>query len=210
MYKVFFNKNCITFTDKFPQGKELVFNKDTLITMLPTLIDNLREDEMVEINAFDTDIKEMFNNFRQHFRLIEAGGGIVENQNGDFVIIQRNGIYDLPKGKKEPDETIETTAQREVMEEVGLSDISLDKFIDHSYHIYKINDEWVLKKTSWYILKTNDVGNLTPQIIEGITEAIWIKPTEITQYIENIYPLILDVFQKYLDIKTAELSIGDF
>ncbi len=204
MYKVFFEKNYFNFSKEFPQGKELVFNKDTLNTMLSVLLENLRRDEAVEINVFDADIEEAFSIFSKYFKLIEAGGGVVENPEGKIILIYRNGIWDLPKGKKEPGEPIEITALREVKEEVGINELEPIEFIDYSYHIYRLNDEWVLKKTAWYTMKTEGQPELTPQTIEGIEKAIWINIREISDYISNMYPSIVDVLQKYLDSKLKQ------
>jgi len=206
MYKVFFEKNHFHFSKEFPKGKDLVFNTDTLNTMLPMLIENLRKDEAVEINVFDDDIEAAFSAFKKHFKLIDAGGGIVENTEGKIILIYRNGIWDLPKGKKEPDEPIEITALREVKEEVGLNELEPIEFIDFSYHIYRLHDEWVLKKTAWYTMKAKGQESLTPQAIEGIEKAIWINIREISDYISNMYPSIVDVLQKYLDFKLKQSS----
>ncbi len=206
MYKVFFEKNYFQFSKEFPKGKDLVFNKDTLNTMLPVLIENLRKDESVEIYVHDPNIESVFSDFVKHFKLIEAGGGIVENKEGKIILIYRNAIWDLPKGKKEPDEPIEITALREVKEEVGLQDLEPVELIDFSYHIYRLNNEWVLKKTAWYAMKTTEQASLTPQTVEGIEKAIWISIREISAYISNMYPLVVDVLQKYLDFKLKQTS----
>ncbi len=201
MYKVFFKKNCFNFQTTVPEKSEFTLNTDTMKVMLPTLIDNLREDEMVEINIVDTNIEDAFTTFSDHFKLIEAGGGVVENPDGKIILIYRNGFWDLPKGKKEPDEPIEITALREVKEEVGITELEPLGLIDYSYHIYKLNDKWILKKTAWYTMKTDNESTLTPQTIEGIEKAIWININEISNYLEGMYPLVVDVLQKYLDSK---------
>ena len=201
MYKVFFKKNRFNFQTTVPEKSEFTLNTDTLKVMLPTLINNLREDEMVEINIVDINIKKAFAIFSDHFKPIKAGGGIVENHDGKIILIYRNGFWDLPKGKKEPNEPIEITALREVKEEVGLTDLEPVNFIDNSYHIYKLNNEWILKKTAWYTMKTNGEPTLVPQTIEGIEKAIWININEISNYLPEMYPLIVDMLQKYLDSK---------
>ncbi len=201
MYKVFFKKNCFNFQTTAPKKSDFTLNADTLGVMTPTLIDNLREDETVEINIVDADIESAFNVFSDHFKLIEAGGGVVENPDGKIILIFRNGFWDLPKGKKEPEEPIEITALREVKEEVGITELEPVSFIDYSYHIYKLNDEWVLKKTAWYTMKTDGEPPLVPQAIEGIEKAIWVNIDDISNYLEGMYPLVVDVLQKYLDSK---------
>jgi len=204
MYKVFFKKNCFNFQTTVPEKSDFTLNTDTLKVMMPTLIDNLRENEMVEINIVDSNPEEAFAVFSNHFKLIEAGGGVVENPDGKIILIYRNGFWDLPKGKKEPEEPIEITALREVKEEVGLTELEPITFIDYSYHIYKLNNEWILKKTAWYTMKTDDEPALIPQTIEGIEKAIWININEISNHLEGMYPLIVDVLQKYLDSKLTK------
>ena len=45
------------------------------------------------------------------------------NESGEFLIIKRNGVWDLPKGKLEKGEDFETAALREVEEETGLEEM---------------------------------------------------------------------------------------
>ena len=56
---------------------------------------------------------------------VNAAGGLVRNGNGEFLMIHRNGKWDLPKGHQEEGERIEDTAVREVMEETGIDGIIL-------------------------------------------------------------------------------------
>ena len=51
---------------------------------------------------------------------VNAGGGLVINSKGEYLLIRRSGLWDLPKGHQEPGEPIEETALREVEEETGL------------------------------------------------------------------------------------------
>ncbi len=46
---------------------------------------------------------------------IIAAGGIVVNPNKEILWIFRRGFWDLPKGKLDPNESIEACAIREVM-----------------------------------------------------------------------------------------------
>ena len=205
MYKVFFKRNYFYFTNKIPpNAEELVLNRETMKIMLPVLINNLNKNEAVKVTVSDQNPKETFSVFAKHFKEINAAGGVVENTKGEIILIYRNNFWDLPKGKQEQEESIEHTALREVKEEVGTTDIEIVKFIDYSYHIYKINNEWVIKKTAWYLMKTTNTTNLTPQLIEGIERATWVKLKEISKYLPDMYPLIIDILQKYLDLKLKQ------
>ena len=53
-----------------------------------------------------------FAEFCSHFREIPAGGGLVRNKEGKYLLIYRHKLWDLPKGKQEPGEDIETCALR--------------------------------------------------------------------------------------------------
>ena len=77
---------------------------------------------------------------------VNAGGGLVTNTKGEFLLIRRSGLWDLPKGHQEPGEDIGATALREVEEEtgVGKSDILAGQsivisgvFTHHSRDEYK-------------------------------------------------------------------------
>jgi len=70
----------------------------------------------------------------------------------ELMLIFRRGKWDLPKGKLDPGETLETCALREVQEETGVSNVKLEKFIGITQHTYfdKHIGKEVLKETHWY------------------------------------------------------------
>jgi hypothetical protein len=47
------------------------------------------------------DAKAFLKRLKQSVTLIEAAGGLVKNENKDFLFIYRNDKWDLPKGKIE-------------------------------------------------------------------------------------------------------------
>ena len=60
--------------------------------------------------------------------IIKAGGGLVKNEKGEVLFMFRKGKWDLPKGKLDPGETMDACAVREVMEETGVSGLSIVNF----------------------------------------------------------------------------------
>ncbi len=80
--------------------------------------------------------------------LIEAGGGVVLNDRGEFLVILRNGIWDLPKGKLEKGEDFATAAMREVEEETGLHGLKMLDPLSSTYHTYNLKGKRILKKMS--------------------------------------------------------------
>jgi 8-oxo-dGTP pyrophosphatase MutT (NUDIX family) len=54
-----------------------------------------------------------FKHMKEKKKII-AAGGLVLNEDKEILMIFRRGFWDLPKGKLDPDETIEHCALREV------------------------------------------------------------------------------------------------
>ena len=126
---------------------------------------------------------------------VNAGGGLVTNNKGEFLLIRRSGLWDLPKGHQEPGEPIEDTAIREVEEETGLKGLVLGKFIRVTDHTYFRNEKWHLKHTWWYSMTCSEGCNLVPQTEEGITEVRWVAKTELKELLQETYPTIVEVFR---------------
>lgn len=108
---------------------------------------------------------------------IEAAGGVLYRRNKDKVeilLIYRNDVWDLPKGKKEGDESYEECALREVSEEVGIENLRLTGFLTDTYHEYTANGIKFGKTTKWYsIVPDNPDATPKPQREEGITRVLW-------------------------------------
>jgi 8-oxo-dGTP pyrophosphatase MutT (NUDIX family) len=131
---------------------------------------------------------------------IIAAGGLVTNENDELLMIFRRGKWDLPKGKLDKGESIEACAVREVQEETGLQNITLQKFIgitEHEYFDTHINEE-VIKESHWYAMKAAPGQQLTPQTEEDITEIEWVRKEILDIYLNNSYANIVDIVQKYL------------
>jgi len=133
------------------------------------------------------------------FKLVKAGGGIVRKLDS-LLFINRLGVWDLPKGKIEADETNEDGAIREVCEECGISesDLILERFIQKTYHVYNIDQQYMLKETSWFEMYFSGHYELVPQREENITSVEWIKINEINSVLKNIYPSIKMLINYYL------------
>lgn len=146
--------------------------------------------ERERITVDDADFSE----FCSHFREIPAGGGLVRNREGQYLLIRRRDIWDLPKGKQEPGENIETCAMREVEEETGLHNLTLGERICVTHHTYKLHGEKILKHTYWYQMLDEREEPLLPQREEDITEARWVEKECLPAYLEGTYPSIVEVF----------------
>ncbi len=126
---------------------------------------------------------------------VNAGGGLVTNDRGEFLLIRRSGLWDLPKGHQDPGEPIEMTALREVEEETGLKGLVLGDFIRVTDHTYLREEQWYLKHTWWYRMSCPYAGPLVPQTEEDITEIRWVAKSELTEFLLQTYPTIVEVFR---------------
>ena len=134
---------------------------------------------------------------------IIAAGGIVMNPNQEILWIFRRGFWDLPKGKLDPNETIEACAIREVMEETGIDQLVLGKLIlktTHQYHDKFLNKE-VEKTTYWYAMTTDLIQEGKPQTEEDIEAIAWVKKEDISPYLANTYDTIKAVMEVFLTLK---------
>jgi 8-oxo-dGTP pyrophosphatase MutT (NUDIX family) len=136
---------------------------------------------------FSHDTDSLFKHFSSIFHNVEAAGGLVENSSNQLLLIKRNGIWDLPKGKTEKGEKIETTALREVSEECGIKPPKIESPIGSTLHIYTRDGKQFLKRTHWYKMTYNGAETPTPQQLEDITEAKWVSRQDIKGYMENTY-----------------------
>ncbi|HIG32006.1 MAG TPA: NUDIX domain-containing protein [Flavobacteriales bacterium] len=140
-------------------------------------------------------ITENWGSFCAGYKLIEAAGGLVYNDTNQLLMIFRNGKWDLPKGKLEVGENIEQCAIREVGEECGISELLITQQLQKTYHTYEINGQKILKRTYWFEIKSSFKGNLLPQTIEGITEAVWVDKENIAEKLKNSFENIRELFK---------------
>ena len=140
-----------------------------------------------KINLFHSKKPELLKIFKSKIKVIFASGGIVENSKKQILFIHRKGKWDLPKGKAENKETIDQTALREVEEETGVKRLSITKPLEITYHIFKRNDKYFIKKTYWFEMFSPYTGDLKPQKNEGITKVKWVSPKKLIKVRKNIY-----------------------
>ena len=124
--------------------------------------------------------------FAQDFKTIHAAGGIVSDENDDILMIFRYGCWDFPKGKVEEGEDWPTAALREVQEETGLRDITLQEPLPNTYHTYILHDTPILKITHWYSMQA-PAQSLTPQTEEDISQAVWVPRSEVGDRLSDSY-----------------------
>ena len=206
MYKVFFNDKFVLLTDKYQFDileKGVLFFRYADFEELYFVIDLLQESSHVKaIVIYDENLELLWADFRTHFTEIDAAGGLVSNANKELLLIHRNGIWDLPKGKLEINEHATEGALREVEEECGITDLSLGSKIATSYHVYIMKDKKVLKRTFWYSMSSNQT-QFVPQGEEGIDKVEWVKMDNLNWDVYPTYASIKEVVQNYLELNSS-------
>jgi len=140
---------------------------------------------------------------KSQFKYIEAAGGYVLNDLGQSLVIFRNGLFDLPKGKVEPGEDIETAAVREVEEETGVMGPSIDGKLLDTYHFYRWGNDptIIMKKTYWYKMSVAGSPKPVPQLEEGITSCMWVDDSLISDMREKTHRNLRILFKLKMDGK---------
>lgn len=144
--------------------------------------------------------KEFVSKVFQDFREIDAGGGIVKNSEGKFLMIYRNGIWDFPKGKLDKGESIKDCAEREVSEECNVK-VKATALICKTRHTYVGSKKSVLKTTYWYRMDLLDDSKMKPQKKEGIEKAEWKSHDEVVELLQDSFSSLKFLFNKYQSVK---------
>lgn len=130
---------------------------------------------------------------------IIAAGGLVINPQGQILWIFRRGFWDLPKGKLDDGETIQTCAVREVEEETGIKNIRLHELLKFTNHIYFDNylNQEVVKRTYWFHMTISTEQKGIPQETEDIEKIEWHTLVTAKHCLELTYPSIIEVIEAY-------------
>jgi ADP-ribose pyrophosphatase YjhB (NUDIX family) len=156
----------------------------------------MNKNNVKEIYFFNTKLTLLLDYFSSLFRIIEAAGGLVKNEKGEWLFIFRNGKWDLPKGKIEKGEAVKTAAIREVEEECGIGGLSILKELPSTYHTYFLEEKNILKRTYWFEMLCTDTSQLVPQTEEGITEVKWIASAHLKPVYDKTYDSIKEVLKE--------------
>ena len=88
-------------------------------------------------------------------------------------------------------------ALREIEEETGANELSVQSSFAETYHTYYRNDKWIIKHTHWYIVACADGSHLTPQLEEDIEQVAWVDFSTIDVNTINTYPAIRRLLKLY-------------
>ena len=200
MHKIYFENRCLVICSPdepaLHDPNAILFRpgQDIDIHLLVNMLEASRSLDHIYIP--DTDTEGMYRRICAEFKEVNAGGGLVSNRRGDYLLISRNGLWDLPKGHQDPGEDIRVTALREVQEETGIDDLMLRDMICMTDHCYRRDRIWHLKHTWWYDMLHTDPSDLTPQREEDISKAAWVAKSSLPAFLVNTYPSIAEVFRE--------------
>ena len=178
-------------------GLHLVDPTAKMLRDLPTLLK--QGPQLQDIALFCDDVESTWMTFCAGYKELAAAGGVVKDRGGRVLWIQRNGKWDLPKGKLEPGERLEEAAVREVEEETGITNLTIVGDAICTFHTYEAGGVVHLKTTFWYPM--NHDGDATPgkpQAIEGITDVTWLEPPFPRSTLDNTFSSIQQVLDTLL------------
>ncbi len=203
MHTVFINDRRLRFVSFYDKqeiesakNSEVYSEKDKTIAALISQLEN--EKKHAEVFYLSADSDTSWKIFISNCTLIEAAGGLVQNDADEFLLIFRHHTWDLPKGKIEFDETPEQAAIREVEEECGIKNLAIIQKLPHSFHTYKLNEKRMLKKNHWFLMQTVNKAPLVPQTNEGIEEARWMNKNSMqTIALKNMHASIAGLLNQF-------------
>ena len=187
MYRLFCNNRRLIANnfceDLLSADNKGIKNCDDLAAKIRSWLD----DETIEcLDLSDADGEKLAFAIKNIFRQAPAAGGVVIIDN-QFVAIERNGIPDLPKGHIEKGESPEVAALREVEEETGIKDLVIIKELPSTWHCYILDNQWTIKKTSWFLMRTRTGMKSIPQTEEGITKVYLVDKEHVKDFEENTF-----------------------
>ena len=201
MYNIYINERLLKICSDSDSltGSDLVFrlSGNETVHFVKDLVFSFEQQPKLQTMVLACrDIDKTWNTFKKSYKVINAAGGMVLNNENNLLMIFRNSRWDLPKGKVEKEEETDKAALREVEEECGLHQLNLVKQLSATYHTYELNGERILKPTHWFMMTTPET-HLIPQTDEGITEAHWMNKKEIKKASAQSYSSIVSLLLQY-------------
>jgi 8-oxo-dGTP pyrophosphatase MutT (NUDIX family) len=200
--KIYFNDKPLFLCDAVNETIEPFIHHDDAVFIdelnahsVKSMIHEMQEPNVHAGVFYHPDLEELKKAFYKKFTIIQAGGGLVRNDEKKVLMIFRRGKWDLPKGKLDKKESIEDCAIREVKEETGLSRLNLQSPLMVTYHTYHEAARFILKESHWFNMNASGNEKLVPQTEEQIQEIKWVRPDDLEDYFDKSFPSVVDVLK---------------
>lgn len=126
-----------------------------------------------------------------------SAGGIVYKKQGDTIsfalVLNHDQKWTFPKGHIEKGEKPEAAAKREVSEEIGVQDLSVQTLIEKIDYWFVMDGEKIHKFVYFYLMEAPSTAQLSPQLNE-VGDAQWFPANEVAKKL--YYQEDLRLFQK--------------
>jgi len=205
--KIYFDDKPVYLCDEIDKElNEILHHPDAVFIdeisgpAIKSLLHEIKKEEFHAGVLWHNNLELLKKAFFKHFELIEAAGGIVQNDKKEILFIYRLEKWDLPKGKVEKGENFEQCAIREIEEETGITGLTLKNKVGETYHTYNAFGKHYLKISHWYYITCKKTQTLVPQAEENITAIKWVKTKDIKEPLANTYASIKDILGKFFDI----------
>lgn len=203
MYTFFINNTSISFQRESTITKDTsnkVFVIKSTFDITKNLFSLSKEIDFQDVIFVCADPDKVISTMISDLGMIEAGGGIVNNNKQEILFIYRRNKWDLPKGKLDKGETIEECAIREVQEECGIHAVKIVKPIVQTFHFFipKKKGGFIIKKTSWFEMVLESDEQPIPQAEEGITAIQWFSKNNFHVPLNNTFAMVKSII---LDLK---------
>lgn len=202
MHKIYFDNKPLFITNQITKElEEYLHHEDTVfidefnIHTVKAMLHEIEQPRVLRGVFLHTDVEAVLNAFKKKLSLVLAAGGLVHTPENDFLLIFRKGKWDLPKGKLDAHEDLETCAVREIKEETGLESVQLEQPLCVTYHTYHEAGKHILKESHWYWLKSEKQPFFLPQTEEDIEKCEWVPTDKLAPYMDATYPSIIDVVE---------------
>lgn len=200
MVKLYVQNKPLFLVDKIDKEVEeyihrpaTIFIDELNVSAVNTMLQQLEQAEFYAGVFQHNNLARLLDAFKTKLYVIEAAGGLVYTKQKDVLLIFRKGKWDLPKGKLDEGEDLETCALREIKEETGADFLQLEKPLQVTYHTYYEGEKHILKESHWFLVKTKKRSVLKPQVEEDIEKCEWVPFDKLPSYTNNMHASIIDV-----------------
>lgn len=207
MYKIFVQNKPLYLIDNVNKEVEVYLHRQDTIFIdelnsnaINTMVQQLETPDFYAGVFQYPDLNKLIKAFKSHFTVLVAAGGFVHIKNREALLIFRKGKWDLPKGKLDEGESIETCAVREIKEETGAGYLKLEKPLKITYHTYYEQEKHILKESHWFLIKASRKSILKPQTEEDIERCEWVPFEKLPGYMNNMHASIIDVVNSAIEM----------